>query len=83
MDRMLMGETNPDLTPNPSDGWRQYGLDLDVRASVEGSTDLCKPAMGAAPSDVYPDGDGGIDNAFGKFGDPVSLPGARGGAPRL
>jgi hypothetical protein len=66
MDRMLMGETNPDLTPNPSDGWRQYGLDLDGRASVEGSSDLCKPVMGAASSEVYPDGDGGIDNAFGK-----------------
>jgi hypothetical protein len=80
MDRMLMGETNPDLTPNPSDGWRQYGLDLDGRASVEGSTDLCKPVMGAAPSEVYPDGEGGIDNAFGKFIAPL-LAEISGGVP--
>lgn len=80
MDRMLMGETNPDLTPNLSDGWRQYGLDLDGRASVDGSTDLCKPVMGAAPSEVHPDGDGGIDNAFGKFIAPL-LSEISGGVP--
>jgi hypothetical protein len=33
--------------------------------SVETSTDLCKPRAGGKKSDVYPDGNNGIDNSFG------------------
>lgn len=48
------------------DGWRQYGRDVDGLASSGRSTDLCSPASGGASMAVYPDGDAGIDNAFGK-----------------
>ena len=33
--------------------------------------DLCKPAEGAHASSVYPDGDDGIDNNFGKVLVPI------------
>ncbi len=48
--------------------------------SVEGSTDLCKPVGVATPSELYPDGDGGIDNTFGRFIEPL-LAEITGGVP--
>jgi hypothetical protein len=49
-----------------STAWMQYGYDIDGRVSTRESTDLCQPAADAAPSKIYPDGDGGVDNSFGK-----------------
>jgi hypothetical protein len=66
VDQLLVGDTNPDGTANAADGWRQYGLDIDGRDSVATATDLCQPVEDAKPATVYPDGDGGIDNSFGK-----------------
>lgn len=51
--------------------WKDFGYDLD---GVTTSTDFashCKPAGGAAPNNVFPDGNDGIDNAFGKVLLPV------------
>jgi hypothetical protein len=72
-DRYLLGETNPDGTPNAPNGWRQYGFNIDGLVSTAQSQDLCQPQNGAAPSTVYPDGDNGIDNAFGKHVLPLLL----------
>ncbi len=65
--RFFLGDTDRDGTPNKDDGWRQYGYDLDLRISDAGSTDLCLPRQNANPGSVYPDGDDGIDNNFGKL----------------
>ena len=46
--------------------WMLFGSDLDGLTSDATSTDLCQPAGGALPEQVYPDGDEGVDNAFGK-----------------
>jgi hypothetical protein len=66
MDRLLLGDTNPDGTSNPSNGWKQYGLDIDGLVSAKDSVGLCKPKPGYSPAVVYPDGNDGKDNAFGR-----------------
>jgi hypothetical protein len=55
-----------DAKPGVSGGWRHLGYDVDGKISTAASTDLCKPRDNALPESVYPDGDDGIDNAFGK-----------------
>jgi hypothetical protein len=62
---LFLGNTDRDGTPNPSHAWKSYGYDLDGKISTKFSTDLCKPREAALPKNVYPDGDDGIDNAFG------------------
>ena len=64
--KLYLGDTNRDGTANKVNGWKQYGYDIDGRASTATSTDLCKPRNNTAPKNVYPDGDKGIDNSFGK-----------------
>jgi hypothetical protein len=64
--KLYLGDIDRDGTPDAVNGWRQYGFDVDGKTSTAASTDLCKPLDGAPPSEVYPDGDGGIDNSFGK-----------------
>lgn len=54
------------LTLGSGKAWETLGYDLDNKASTADSKDLCKPAEGAKPSAVYEDGEGGIDNSFGK-----------------
>jgi len=49
-----------------SDAWADYGYDLDHQVTGSAFTTHCKPAGGAAPNNVFPDGTNGIDNAFGK-----------------
>lgn len=71
--KLYLGDTNPDGTPNLANGWKKFGYDLDGKVSTLTSTDLCKPSNNAAPKNVYPDGDNGIDNSFGKNILPVIL----------
>ncbi len=63
--RLRMGDKTPSGQSAPS-AWKGYGLNLDGKTSAADSVDLCKPAAGAKASSVYPDGDNGIDNSFGK-----------------
>lgn len=64
--KLYLGDTNRDGTANKVNGWKQYGYDIDGLASVATSTNLCKPRNNNAAKNVYPDGDKGIDNSFGK-----------------
>jgi hypothetical protein len=64
--KLYLGDTNRDGTANKVNGWKQYGYDLDGLASTATSTDLCKPRNNTAPKTLYPDGNKGIDNSFGK-----------------
>jgi hypothetical protein len=45
--------------------WKQFGFNIDGLVSTAQSTNLCQPAAGATPAEVYPDGNNGIDNSFG------------------
>jgi hypothetical protein len=71
--KLYLGDSDRNGTPNTTNGWKQYGFNLDGKISTKASTDLCKPALMAAPSDVYPDGNNGIDNAFGATILPILL----------
>lgn len=62
---LRIGDTLPNGNPSAI-AWKQYGVNIDGKVSTAQSVDLCKPVMGATPSAVYPDGDNGIDNGFGK-----------------
>jgi len=73
MNQMFLGDTDPNGTPNPTNGWKQYGFDIDGRISTKASTDLCKPSTGGNVAAVYPDGNAGIDNSFGKNILPIVL----------
>jgi hypothetical protein len=64
--KLYLGDTNRDGTANKVNGWKQYGYDLDGKASTATSTDLCKPRNNTSPKSLYPDGNKGIDNSFGK-----------------
>lgn len=70
--RLRIGDTTPDGQPS-STAWKQYGFNLDGKVSNAGSNDLCKPVSGANPASVYPDGDDGIDNSFGRNVLPIFL----------
>jgi hypothetical protein len=63
---LFLGDTDRNGSPNPS-AWKDFGYDLDGKISTKDSSDLCKPNAGGSPSSVYPDGNDGIDNAFGKL----------------
>jgi hypothetical protein len=63
--RIWIGDTLPDGKPS-ADAWKVHGFDLDGKESNAQSKDLCQPAGGAEAEDVYPDGEGGIDNGFGR-----------------
>jgi hypothetical protein len=71
--RWYFGDVDRDGTVDRTDGWRQFGYDIDHRISTASSTDLCQPNAGAPYMQVYPDGDMGIDNAFGHFVLPILL----------
>jgi hypothetical protein len=71
--KFYYGDTNFDGTANKVNGWRQYGFNVDGKVSTDTSTDLCKPLNNASPKSVYPDGNNGIDNAFGKNVLPIFL----------
>jgi hypothetical protein len=73
MNGILLGDRDPDGTPNPTNGWKQYGANIDGLVSDKTSTGLCKPAAGGSPAAVYPDGYNGIDNSFGKNILPIML----------
>lgn len=64
--KLYLGDTDPDGTPDPNNGWKNYGYDLDGKISTATSTDLCQPVNNAPVKDVYPDGTNGLDNSFGK-----------------
>jgi hypothetical protein len=73
VDRIYYGDTDFDNTPDQTNGWKQYGFDLDGKISTATSTDLCIPLNNAPVKNVYPDGTNGIDNSFGRNLLPIFL----------
>ncbi|HTJ82202.1 MAG TPA: hypothetical protein VL400_10790 [Polyangiaceae bacterium] len=66
-----------------ADAWKDYGYDLDGQSTSSDFSNHCKPAGGAAPNNVFPDGNNGIDNAFGKVLLPVIKTAAQTSTPDL
>lgn len=69
--KLYLGDVGRD--GSMASAWKKFGYDLDGKVSTLSSTDLCKPRNNASPKSVYPDGDDGIDNAFGKSILPIIL----------
>src|SRR4051794_20315613 len=70
--RLHLGDADRDGTPDEG-AWAHYGYDLDGKISTAASTDLCQLRDGAKAAAVYPDGDDGTDNAFGRGALPLFL----------
>jgi len=73
IDKLFLGDTDPDGTNSPTNGWKHYGFDLDGVTSTKESTGLCQPTAGGSKGAVYPDGYDGRDNSFGKNILPIIL----------
>lgn len=65
VDTLYFGDMDWEGNVDPT-AWRLFGSDLDGVNSTATSAGLCQPAAGALAEDVYPDGEDGADNAFGK-----------------
>lgn len=66
INKLFLGSTDRNGKTNKSSAWKEYGFNLDGKVSTEASKDLCKPHAGGLPKTIYPDGNNGIDNSFGK-----------------
>jgi hypothetical protein len=73
VNKLFLGDTDRNDTPNPTNGWKKYGFNLDGLVSTKTSKNLCKPRAGGTAAAVYPDGEDGIDNSFGKNILPIIL----------
>jgi hypothetical protein len=73
INELYLGDTDRNGTANPTNGWKNYGFNLDGLISTKTATNLCKPRAGGSAAAVYPDGDKGIDNSFGKNILPIIL----------
>ena len=70
--KLFIGNTDRNGIPGVN-AWKQFGYNLDGDVSTATSVNLCKPRSNAAPKNVYPDGDNGIDNSFGRNIVPILL----------
>lgn len=61
LNALFLGEADRAGTPN-KDAWKDYGFNIDRKATTRNSTDVCKAVRPANQED----GNQGIDNAFGK-----------------
>lgn len=71
--KFFVGDTDPDGTPDMSNGWKNYGFDLDGLSPDVGVTAECMPADNANPMVVHARGPGGLENAFGHLILPIIL----------
>jgi hypothetical protein len=61
---LYLGETDPDGGADKTNGWKQYGFDLDGQNDTATTANHCKPSSGA-PTTNFINGNNGIDNSFG------------------
>jgi hypothetical protein len=63
--KLYLGDTDRNGMKSAS-AWKGFGFNLDGQVSTAESTNLCAPRAGGKKVNVYPDGNTGIDNSFGK-----------------
>jgi hypothetical protein len=72
--KLYLGDTDRDGTPDPVDGWKQYGFNLDGQATGEAWENVglsydpaahCLPRPGTNMAAAFERGNGGINNSFG------------------
>jgi len=64
VNQLFLGETNRTNAPT-KDAWKDYGYNIDGLTTTKESKDVCT-RQGGADSAKQEDGNGGIDNAFGR-----------------
>ena len=64
LNQLFLGETGRNAAPL-KDAWKDYGYNIDGLATTKDSKDVCTRVAGA-DSAKQEDGNGGIDNAFGR-----------------
>ena len=64
--KLYLGNTDPDGTADPANGWKHFGYDLDGIISTGMTPGLCKPRNNAPLKNIHTDGTNGVDNSFGK-----------------
>ena len=64
VNQLFLGETNRSNAPT-KDAWKDYGYNIDGLTTTKESKDVCT-RQGGADSAKQEDGNGGIDNAFGR-----------------
>ena len=62
--QLFLGDTDPDGTPDATNGWTHYGYDIDGKDTTSASTDVCRLVTGAVAR-TQQDGPNGLDNSFG------------------
>jgi hypothetical protein len=68
--KLYLGGTDPDGTPDQTQGWTHFGYNIDGKSAGQLSQ-LCQPVDNAVPKTVHQQGVGGIENAFGHLVLPV------------
>jgi hypothetical protein len=61
---LYLGDIDRDGTSDPTNGWKQYGFDIDGQTTYNPATH-CKPNSGADATAVFERGNNGINNSFG------------------
>ncbi|NUP09483.1 MAG: hypothetical protein HOW73_25805 [Polyangiaceae bacterium] len=61
----FVGDTSFAGAESPT-AWRTFGRNIDGLTTTNDFSGHCAPNTGAAPNNAFPDGDDGIDNAFGR-----------------
>ncbi len=64
LNQLFLGETGRNAAPL-KDAWKDYGYNIDGLTTTKDSKDVCKRVAGADAA-KQEDGNGGIDNAFGR-----------------
>lgn len=65
INRLFLGDTDRN-GQNSLTAWKQFGYNIDHLISDATSDNLCAPVGEGTPASVYPDGNQGIDNSFGR-----------------
>jgi hypothetical protein len=76
IDKLFIGDTDPDGAADMSNGWEYYGYNLDG-VNPSNLAAFCKPVNNASPSTVHQEGNipghVGVENAFGHLILPIIL----------
>jgi hypothetical protein len=64
VDKIYLGDTDPDGTADATNGWTHFGYNIDGVASAP-PTAFCKPLNNANAATVHQHGLGGLENSFG------------------
>ncbi len=63
---LYIGQYGFDSAIESGDAWKGFGYDVDNVNTVSNFAGHCAPNAGASAANVFPDGNDGNDNAFGK-----------------